>query len=195
VTLTSAGTLDLQTWGFGGGTNGAGTVIPAGGFDPFVGLFASTGSGAVFIDGTSDALSNFAGNCPPAGTVDIGGSQVCGDVTMTFSLAAGTYTVLLTDGLWVPNAVFELPGGTLGDGFYTGFTPQDSQGNPTGAFQTCNQTDTGTTCITPGAKWALDITTDGTVTPAPEPGELWVCGIGLIGLGAARRRRTRPDSN
>lgn len=176
VNLASAGNLILQTWGFGGGTNAASVVIPAGGFDPFVGVFAGTGSTATFIDGTSDDLSNYGAfqGCPPAGTVDIGGA-VCGDVTMLFSLAAGTYTVLLTDGAYIPNAVFET-GGTLGDGFadFTG-----------GGFQTCN----GTDCITPTAGWALDVTTPDTTATAPEPGGLWVCGAGMIVLAAVSRRQ------
>lgn len=41
--------LLLNTYGFGGGANYAGTVIPDGGFDPFVGLFSGTGSTALFI--------------------------------------------------------------------------------------------------------------------------------------------------
>jgi hypothetical protein len=184
VTLADPGTLGLQTWGFGGGTNAASAVIPAGGFDPFVGVFAGTGNTAIFIDGTSDILTNYTAGCPPAGTVDIGG-QTCGDVAMSLSLAAGTYTVLLTDGPYIPNAVFET-GGTLGDGF-TDFTG--------GVFQTCNTTVAGTTCITPTANWALDITTPDTT--APEPGGLWLLGTGLIVLGAAYRRQrlTGPKSN
>ena len=184
VNLASAGNLALQTWGFGGGTNAASFVIPAGGFDPFVGVFAGTGSTATFIDGTSDDLSNYGAfqGCPPAGTVDIGGA-VCGDVTMLFSLAAGTYTVLLTDGGYIPTAVFET-NGTLGDGF-TDFTG--------GAFQTCN----GTDCITPTANWALDITTPDNTASAPEPGGIWVCGVGLMLLAAASRRQrlTRLQRN
>jgi hypothetical protein len=176
VTLASAGNLGLQTWGFGGGTNAALASIAAGGFDPFVGVYAGTGSTALFIDGTSDNLSNYASyqGCPPAGLVDIGGN-VCGDVTMQYALAAGTYTVLLTDGAYFPNAVFET-GGMLGDGF-TDLTP--------GVFQTCN----GADCITPTANWALDITTPDTVTATPEPGGMWVFGIGLIAWGAVLRRR------
>jgi hypothetical protein len=181
VTLASAGNLLLQTWGFGGGTNAAGAVIPAGGFDPFVGVFAGVGGSAVLIDGTSDVLSNYLGftGCPPAGTVDIGGA-VCGDVSMTFSLAAGTYTVLLTDGLYIPNAVFET-NGVLADGF-TDLTA--------GVFQTCN----GANCVSDTANWALDITTPGTTAPVPEPGGPWLCGIGLVVLSAASRRLSRPKS-
>ena len=37
LTLPTGGNVTLQTYGFGGGTNAAGAVIPPGGFDPFVG--------------------------------------------------------------------------------------------------------------------------------------------------------------
>ncbi len=99
VTLVTTGTINLQTYGFGGGANAAGSVIPAGGFDPFVGLFEGTGAGAVFLNGTSDELTNYAPGCPPAGTVTIGSvSGQCGDVFLSFPvLAAGTYTVILSD--------------------------------------------------------------------------------------------------
>lgn len=183
VTLASGGTLGLQTYGFGGGTNAASEVIPAGGFDPFVGVFAGTGSGATFIDGTSDALSNYSPGCPPAGMVNIGG-LVCGDVTLSETLAAGTYTILLTGGEYIPNAVFETAG-TLGDGF-TDFTG--------GAFQTCNTTGSGTECVTPTANWALDITTPGSTTTTPEPGGGGAIGLALIAWSVAWRWRERDKS-
>ena len=182
VTLASGGTLGLQTYGFGGGTNAASEVIAAGGFDPFVGVFAGTGSTATFIDGTSDILSNYSPGCPPAGTVNIGGA-VCGDVTLSETLAAGTYTVLLTDGEYTPTAVFETAG-TLGDGF-SDLTP--------GAFQTCKAN--GTKCITPTANWALDITTPGSTTAAtPEPAGLGAVGLALVAWSVAWRWRGRNKS-
>ncbi len=169
VTLASAGNLSWQTWGFA-----------AGGFDPFVGLFSGTGDGAVFIDGTSDDLSNFTANqgCPPAGTRTIGGAAECGDVAMSFALTAGTYTVLLTDGAYIPSAAIGF-GTTLGDGFT----------DLTSGFQTCTDE---THCISDTANWALDITTPDSGTATPEPGGLWMCGIGaIVWIAAARRRRPR----
>ena len=184
INLASAGTLGIQTWGFGGGTNAAGSVIPAGGFDPFVGVFSGAGNSAVLIDGSSDILSNYGSyqGCPPAATVDVGG-QTCGDLTMSFALAAGTYTVLLTEGEYLPNALFEV-NGTLGDGF-TDFTA--------GVFQTCN----GDTCITPTANWALDITTPDTTSASPEPSSFLICGTGMLmcGIALRRRRLAVPDKN
>jgi hypothetical protein len=184
---SSSENVTIQTLGFGGGVNAAGQTIVAGGFDPFVGVFSGTGSTAAIVTdgmgdpfGTSDALSNFGGfaGCPPAGTVDIGGS-LCGDVTMQLALLPGTYTLLLSDALYIPNAVFD--NGTLGEGFsdFTG-----------GALQTCNTDSSGAiTCANDTGNWAVDLTTSGTTVPAPEPGALYMLAGGLCALELLRRWR------
>jgi hypothetical protein len=41
-TLTSPATIELQSLGFGGGTNASGQIISAGGTDPFLGIFSGT---------------------------------------------------------------------------------------------------------------------------------------------------------
>lgn len=179
VTLGAAGNLGLQTWGFGGGTNGAANVIPAGGFDSFVSVWDGTGATATLIDGSSDVMSNYSSytGCPPAGTVNIGGNNDCGDLTMNFALGAGTYTVVLTDADYIPEAMFEGPGGQLGDGFvdFTG-----------GVLQTCD----GNNCISPTANWALDITTPDQAGPTtPEPANFWSLIIGLALVAIPVRRR------
>ena len=127
INLATAGSVTLQTYGFGGGINAAGTVIPPGGFDPFVGLFSEAGPTAVFINGDSDILTNYTPGCPPAGTVTIESMpNQCGDVRRTLpGLAAGQYTVLLSDAEYIPIAAFEVAG-TLGDGF-TDFTGAGEQ--------------------------------------------------------------------
>jgi hypothetical protein len=172
VNVAGDGTVTLQTYGFGGGVNGAGSTIAAGGFDPFVGLFSGTGDGAVFVDGTSDILTNYTPGCPPAGTVTIGSVPgQCGDVNLQFTgLAAGTYTVVLSDGAYLPAALFEDPGGTLGDDFF------DLTG---GAFQTCYDADN---CNDDTANWALDVTTAGAsvAPPVPEPPSLELAGMGVV---------------
>jgi hypothetical protein len=191
VNLTGDATITLQTYGFGGGVNAMGTSIVAGGFDPFLAIFSGTGSGAsIETDalgdtfGTSDALSNYSSfmGCPPAGTVDLGGT-ICGDITMALALDPGTYTVLLSDALYVANAVND--NGTLGEGF-TDFTG--------GAFQTCNTDDTGaTTCANDTANWALDITTTSTAgggggsTSVPEPSALVLLAACLCAAALVRR--------
>jgi hypothetical protein len=184
--LISDGSVTLQTYGFGGGTNAAGTVIAPGGFDPFVGLFSGTGSSAVFLNGTSDILTNYSPGCPPAGTVTIGSIPgQCGDVNLQFSgLAAGDYTVLLTDAAYLPYAVFE-DSGTLGDGFV------DLTG---GVFQTCYDAND---CNTDTANWALDITTSGSAAapPVPEPPSMELVGIAVALAGAWMYRRDKRVSS
>jgi hypothetical protein len=176
IAVVANGSVTLQTYGFGGGTNAAGDAIASGGFDPFVGLFSGTGSGAVFLNGTSDILTNYSPGCPPAGTIAIGSIPgQCGDVNLQFSgLAAGAYTVLLSDAAYLPDAVFE-DSGVLGDGFV------DLTG---GAFQTC---DDENDCNTDTANWALDITTSGGSTapsPVPEPSSAELAGLGVIVVAA-----------
>jgi hypothetical protein len=183
INLATAGSVTLQTYGFGGGTNAAGTVIPSGGFDPFVGLFSGTGPTALFINGDSDILTTYTPGCPPAGTVTVGGvPNQCGDVRLELpGLAPGTYTVLLSDSEYVLNAVFETAG-TLGDGF-TDFTG--------GVFQTCVDANN---CIPQGdtGNWALDITEPGGSAPSvPEPDAFGLAGLGLAfaaGVSEVRRR-------
>jgi hypothetical protein len=179
-TLSSPAAITLQTWGFGGGTNAAGTPISAGGTDPFLAIFFGTGASATILTegsgnpyGTSlDMLNygnpNFLG-CPPAGAPIIGGSAQCGDITMTLpSLAAGTYTVVLSDGEYQANAVFD--NGALGEGF-TDFTG--------GGF--CNVDINGVGCPDPfGGAYAFDITgLPGAAVPEPALGGTLLATVSL----------------
>ena len=190
VTLTLASTSDvtLQTYGFGGGTNQAGTIIAPGGTDPFVGLFSGTGHGAAFINGTSLDLTNYSSfvGCPPANSVTNFGGTTCGDITMVFdALAAGTYTVLLSDGQFIPNAAVGA-GSTLGDGFL------DLTGG-----QFCNIADfadSETDCSNTSGAYALDVTTKSSSLPMPEPSSLILLATGLLGAIAVRRRSLNSNS-
>jgi hypothetical protein len=151
-TLSAPSTLHIVTFNFGGGTNAAGQVFPPGGFDPLVALFnGPPATASIFVNAgnpaaDADTLTNFVGNCPPAGTVVIGtgtGSVVCGDAALILTgVPAGTYTLVVTDANYIPLAVDPGPPSStkLADGFL------DLTG---GVFQTCNITSNGTTCITP----------------------------------------------
>ncbi len=195
-TLTAADTLTFRTWGFGGGTNAAGQVIAAGGFDPLIALFNGPGPAAAIVtDGSGNPLADadnllnapwsFVGNCPPAGTVAIGVDNDCGDDYLQVGLSAGTYTLLLSDANYVPTAVYD--NGTFSEGF------TDLTG---GSFQTCDPV--ANACITPDGNYAVDIVSTGAdLTTTPEPGALSLLGIGfagLTGLKQFRKRRTPPTT-
>ena len=122
-TLVGSGTATLQTQ-FGRGEDASGAEMPSVGFDPFVGIFSATGPGVVFIDGTSDILSNYSPSCPPAGTLAIGSvPNQWGDIHPQFTdLAAGPSGASAThvpyvapDGqTLVPNSVDILSGAAAG---------------------------------------------------------------------------------
>jgi hypothetical protein len=188
--------VTLQTYGFGGGTNANGDLISPGGTDPFLAIFSGP-TAAILTDGTAPPngpnpfgtsldLSNylsFAG-CGPAHTVSWGGAAVCGDITMTLpSLAGGTYTVILTDGQYQANAVFD--NGTLGEG-YTDFT-----GGQSGAAQFCNLQDgNGIACPNTSGAFALDIIgLPANPSPTPEPTSLLLFGSGLLVVSWRSRKR------
>jgi len=199
LTFTVGGspqTVDLQTWGFGGGTNANTQVISPGGFDPLLALFFGVGPGASLINGTSDISGNFPSfmGCGPAGTVAFSnGDSVCGDITMSFSLFPGTYTLILSDAGLIPNAFSDPNPNTaaLGEGF------TDLTG---GVFQTCDTNKNGMSCITPTNAWAFDIT--GTMLSGlslqqhqvPEPGVLLQLALSLLlllGFGQFQRAKRR----
>ena len=191
--VASASTVTFQTWGFGGGTNAAGQVIPAGGFDPLISLFAgSAATATIYVDGSGNPLADadnllnapwsFVGNCPPAGTVAIGSDNDCGDDFMQALLPAGTYTLVLTNANYSPNAIYD--NGALSEGF-TDLTA--------GVFQTCDPVSNA--CITTNGNYAVDITS--TSAFAPEPGTVSLMAIGLavlVGLKQVRKRRQRAHS-
>src|SRR5512143_1944174 len=92
-TLSAPGSVTIRSWGYGGssgapgGTNAAGAAIAAGGFDPYVTLFAGSGPAATFL------ASNDDGVCPPGTIAD----ALCGDSTLvTGVLPAGTYTLAIS---------------------------------------------------------------------------------------------------
>jgi hypothetical protein len=98
-------------------------------------------------------------------------------------LSPGTYTLVLTDANYIPNAVYD--NGVLSEG-YTDFTG--------GVFQTCDSE--ADACITPNGNYALDISSTGAILFAPEPSAFPMMGLGfaaLAGLTQFRRRRTAPQ--
>jgi hypothetical protein len=177
--------VTFQTWGFGGGTNAGGQVIPAGGFDPLIALFSGpVATATMYVDGSGNPLADadnllnspwsYVGNCPPAGTVAIGSDNDCGDDFMQVVLAAGTYTLVLSDANYIPNAIYD--NGALSEGF-TDLTA--------GVFQTCDPVSNA--CISPNGNYAVDITSTSGFTP--EPGALWLMAVGLAALCCLKQLR------
>ena len=102
----AAGPFVAQSFGYGGGVNAAGTVIPAGGFDTYLSLFAGSGPDATFAASADD------GGCPPAGV-----DPNCRDSRLAIAaLAAGDYVLVVAT---FGNMSFaeNYGSGTLGDGF------------------------------------------------------------------------------
>ena len=119
---------------------------------------------------SADNLTLFSPGCPPAGLVTVGAvAGVCGDDTITASLSAGTYTLLLTDANFVPIPVN--PGSS--SPFDLTDTTSDNYGSSTG-----------------NGNFAVDIS-DTLVTP--EPTSVVLLGSAVAGLAYVRRRRLRRD--
>jgi hypothetical protein len=188
-TLVSSAAVTVQTYGFGGGTNAAGEVIPAGGFDSLVALFSGppTSSSILMSGGnpiaSSPATTQFFPGCPPAATAAVGTESICGDNQLTATLAAGNYTLLLSDARYIPLAV------SPGDPSPQDLTSAASYADLTGGvFQTCN--DQGD-CITTTGNFAVDLLF-ASPGPIPEPGTLLLLGSGLMALIWRLKPREKP---
>lgn len=107
-TLAADANVTLRSWSYAGGTNAAGSVIAAGGFDPVLALFSGSGASAVLIGGNDDGLGVAAD--PTTG--------LALDSLLDLStLLAGTYTLALTQVANFAN------GPTLADGFLGAGSP------------------------------------------------------------------------
>ena len=109
-TLASGGPVTVRTFSYAGGTNAAGTVIPAGGFDPTVSLYDSSG---VLLAVNQD------GGCGVVAADPVTSS--CWDSYLPITLPAGTYRVVLTQSTNLP------AGPTLADSFI--YNPNNLFGN------------------------------------------------------------------
>jgi hypothetical protein len=167
-TLSAASSLTIQSYGYGGsssapgGTNAAGSVIPAGGFDTYFSLFDGTGPTATFLTSNDDGL------CPP-GTP----SPACHDSTLALNpLAAGSYTLAVSV---FDNFSFaeNFGTGTLGDGFIGLGDYFDA------ASGTVRSSD-----------YAVDISAGGLVA-TPEPAAWPVVAVGLLVLVLANSLQSR----
>jgi uncharacterized protein (TIGR03437 family) len=90
VTMSKAGNMNVRTLSYAGGTTSGGIVVPAGGFDPTLSVFDS--SGALI------ALNRDAGCGSPVDPVTL----LCWDAAIDIPLPAGSYQIVLTESGNVP---------------------------------------------------------------------------------------------
>ncbi|MEO8125650.1 MAG: DVUA0089 family protein [Bryobacteraceae bacterium] len=168
--------ITIQTYGFGGGTNANGDTIAGGGFDPLIAVFSAAPE-SILVDGGGNSLASLPGSaqffpgCGPAGTRAIATDTVCGDSTLTVSLAPGSYSLVLSDAAYIPFAVS--PGPPISSALSDGFA--DLTG---GVFRTCSTTGA---CISDTGSFAVDIV-GLPVMPVPEPSSLALVGAALAPL-------------
>ena len=169
-----------QTWGYAGGTNGAGQVIPAGGFDPVLSLFDATGG----LTAASPVVT-FTYNAGVGVATDPSSGQAFDSILALSNLdPAHTYALVLSEVDNLPN------GSTFGDGF-----SQTGNGDFTPGEFGCG----GTAFCDPSASqrngdWAVDISgvaSAADTTAAPEPRSILLLSCGMVGLTMFRRRRKR----
>ena len=173
LSLLSDATVTLQTLGYGGGTNGNGQVIPAGGFESVLQVYAAPSGMAV--GGPIQPGPN--PTCGPR-TPDPGRLGFCQDAYLQMFLTAGNYSVALTQS---PND----PLGNLSDGFfYVDAVPDPNFNN---GF-------VGTFGFQGTSAWAVDISFPG-ATQVPEPATALLTMTGLIVSGIASRKRRWPGTS
>ena len=101
-TLAADASVSLRTWSYAGGTNAAGSLIGAGGFDTVLALFSGLGDAALLIGGNDDGIGV---------AIDPSTGSAFDSLLDLSPLLAGTYTLALTQVANFAN------GPTLGDGF------------------------------------------------------------------------------
>jgi uncharacterized protein (TIGR03437 family) len=85
-TLIQPGNVLIRTWSYAGGVNSAGTQIEAGGFDPSLSLFDSTG---LLLATSRD------GGCTKVAADPV--TTLCWDAVVAAPLPTGTYQLVLTE--------------------------------------------------------------------------------------------------
>lgn len=170
-TTDGSSTVRLISYSYGGGTQSNGNVVSAGGFDPILALFDSTGG----LVGQNDDSGSGCGSGVVSADPSTGEEF---DTCIDLPLAAGNYTV----------AVMQYDNFAIGPNFSDGFFVTASP-TFTAVFGCSN----GQFCDFTGDNrnnfWAFDILNVEQAALIPAPATLALLGLGLAGLGLGRRRR------
>ena len=167
-TVSAPSTVTMLTWSFAGGTNAAGTLIPAGGFAPVLAVFDSTGT----IVGNFDQGGTPPNNCGSRNQ-DPAGTGPCLDAFLSDSLGAGIYALVLSQQDNVP------VGQTFSDGYQHDGEPNFSSGFNDFGLQR-------------NSAWSVDIAgTDSAfeLTSSPEPSTALALLAGIAWLAGMGRKR------
>jgi len=166
--------VTLKTLSYAGGTNAAGAIIAAGGFDPVLSLFDATGGlvGASLLIATNDDGSGVP-------TDPVTGNAFDSLLEINTLLSGGTYVLVLSQSGNFAN----------GPDFAGGFSEQ-GQGDFTPGFYGCSGT---SFCDVSAAQrtgaWAVDILGVGSASSVPEPGSVALLGTAIAGLVLLRRKK------
>ncbi|MET0048587.1 MAG: DVUA0089 family protein, partial [Sedimenticola sp.] len=158
--VTTASTVNLTSWGYAGGTNAAGDTIVDGGFDTQLFVFDSSGSLVASNDDGSSVVSASSG--------------LSWDALLSLSLGIDTYTVVLTQ-------------------FNNDFISGDPVTGSWSGAGVSNFVDVSGSQRT--SAYAFDISGDyitdvtGFQVDVPEPATLTLMGLGLAGIGFARKKK------
>lgn len=165
----ASSTVTLRTYSYAGGTQADGNVVSAGGFDPILALFDSTGA---LINQNDD------GSGVPADPV----TSLTYDTLLSSTLAAGSYTVSVMQYDNFANRP------NLSDGF-----AQDGAGNFTASLNGCTANifcDAGGYSRT--GEWAFDVlnveSASTPTSPVPIPASLPLLAMAVGAFGIMRRR-------
>lgn len=164
-TLSAPATVTLRTFSYGGGANGAGMLIPPGGFDPIVTLYDAAG---IFLDLADDS---------PGVPVDpVTGAAY--DAELMAALGPGSYLVALSQ-------FDSVPVGDLLDGFLFTGDPNFTSFFGCSNGQFCDDTGANRTSY-----YALDLINVDGRADVPEPGTMVLLGSAIGVLAWWRRRQS-----
>jgi hypothetical protein len=173
-TVAAASNVTLLTQSYAGGTQADGNVVSAGGFDPILAVFDSTG----LLIGSNDD-----GSFPDVGIDPVTGVEF--DTFLQLALGIGDYTVAVSQFNNFAN------GPNLSDGFLQTGNGSFTAGSGCSNGQFCDVTGDNRTNA-----WAFDILNveDATIPPngdLPEPSTMLLFGSGLAGFAAWRYRKSK----